>query len=368
MNSLQIDKSPQQTRVVVAMSGGVDSSTAAALLKAQGYEVIGVTLQLYDQNEKQSGGCCAGQDILDARRVADELNIPYYVLDYEQKFQETVIQDFVSSYENGQTPNPCVRCNQTVKFSDLLSTSREIGADVLVTGHYARAKQSPSLGLYRAVDSSRDQSYFLFTLTRDQLKRVRFPLGKMRKIETRALAAQLGVTTAHKAESQDICFVSTGSYADVVKRLRPNAAQPGPIVHIDGRTLGRHPGLLHYTIGQRRRLGIDDHNGPLYVIRLDKKENRVIVGPLSALYRDRLFLSGMNWLDETSTETLDQIEIQFRSRQIPIPATLTRYADNGAMVVLKTPQYAGIAPGQACVVYRGERLLGGGWISDQPSL
>ncbi|MDP3524885.1 MAG: tRNA 2-thiouridine(34) synthase MnmA, partial [Hoeflea sp.] len=290
MNSLDFNKDPRDTRVVVAMSGGVDSSVVAGLLARQGYDVLGVTLQLYDHGAAvhRAGSCCAGQDIDDARRVCETLGIPHYVLDYEQRFREAVINPFAESYVLGETPIPCVACNQTVKFADLLATARDLGADALATGHYIRSRANPSpdnpgrRALFRPVDAERDQSYFLFATTQDQLDYLRFPLGDLPKARTRELAEEMGLGVAKKADSQDICFVPMGKYAHVIEKLRPNSALAGEIVHIDGRVLGEHAGIVHYTIGQRRGIGVATGD-PLYVVHLDARSRRVIVGPREAL-------------------------------------------------------------------------------------
>ncbi|HYD29577.1 MAG TPA: tRNA 2-thiouridine(34) synthase MnmA [Azospirillaceae bacterium] len=369
MNALDFDKAPQDTRVVVAMSGGVDSSVTAALLAEQGYEVIGITLQLYDHGVAiaRKGACCAGQDIYDARQVADRIGIPHYVLDYEGRFSESVINDFADSYLRGETPIPCVRCNQHVKFRDLLNTARDLGADALATGHYVRRFAGPhGAELHRAIDPGRDQSYFLFATTAGQLDFLRFPLGGLTKPETRGLAERFGLAVADKPDSQDICFVPEGSYAELVKKLRPGSVEPGEIVHVDGRVLGRHPGVIHFTIGQRKGLGIGGRKGeteePLYVVRVEPGQRRVVVGPRSALARDRVLVREVNWLGgAVSPGQGVRAEVKLRSAQPAAPASLFLDGGDGAEVVLDLPQH-GIAPGQACVFYRGDRVLGGGWI------
>jgi len=370
MNSLGISKPAGETRVVVAMSGGVDSSVTAALLHAQGYEVVGITLQLYDHGMAlaKKGACCAGQDIYDARQVAERLDIPHYVLDYESRFRDSVMEDFADSYLRGETPIPCVNCNQTVKFRDLLATARDLGADCLATGHYVQRKAGPAgAELHRAVDPRRDQSYFLFTTTRAQLDFLRFPLGGMEKDAVRAEAERFGLVVADKPDSQDICFVPQGSYAAVVEKLRPGAADPGDIVHLDGRIMGRHQGIIHYTIGQRRGLGVGGESDPLFVVRLEPENQRVIVGPKAALARDRVILRGLNWLpDEALAPAGRRVEVKLRSASAAAAATLYPRAGlggegGGAEVVLDDPQF-GISPGQAAVCYEGERVLGGGWI------
>ncbi len=364
MNTLSIDKPPRETRVVVAMSGGVDSSVTAAMLTEQGYEVIGVTLQLYDHGAavSRSGSCCAGQDIHDARRVADRLGIPHYVLDYETRFREQVIDTFADSYLAGETPIPCVRCNQTVKFTDLLGTARDLGADALITGHYVRWGFGPGgPELYRGADPARDQSYFLFATTPEQLAMLRFPLGGLDKNETRALARRFALPVAAKADSQDICFVPDGRYADIIEKLRPGAQRPGDIVDLDGNTLGRHDGVGHFTVGQRRGLGIASDR-PCYVVRLEPEHARVVVGPAEALLRDRLSVSQVNWLGDRPLPAAGaRLRVKIRSTHAPVPATV--YADEGSQadVIFEQPQ-AGVAPGQACVFYDDDRLLGGGWI------
>ncbi len=370
MNSLGISKRPQDTRVVVAMSGGVDSSVTAAVLREEGYDVVGITLQLYDHGMavQKPGACCAGQDIYDARQVADRIGIPHYVLDYEGRFSQDVIDDFADSYLRGETPIPCVRCNQRVKFRDLLNTARDLGADALATGHYVRRVQRGDGGaeLHRAIDPGRDQSYFLFATTQEQLDFLRFPLGGLTKPETRALAEQHGLEVAAKPDSQDICFVPNGSYAEVVAKLRPGAVEPGEIVHVDGRVLGRHRGVVHYTVGQRKGLGIGGIKGeeePLFVVRLEPAQRRVVVGPRRDLARAVVSVREVNWLGPALAPGEGmEVEVKLRSAQPPAPATWRLAGDGTARVELHEPQY-GVAPGQACVVYQGDRVLGGGWIA-----
>ena len=375
MNTLDFDKKPEDTRIVVAMSGGVDSSVVAGVLKREGYDVLGITLQLYDHGAAvhRAGSCCAGQDIDDARRVCETLGIPHYVLDYEARFRETVINPFAESYVAGETPIPCVACNQTVKFADLLATARELGADALATGHYIRSRPNPAPGLpsrrslYRPIDSDRDQSYFLFATTQEQIDYLRFPLGHLSKAETRALAEDMGLVVAKKADSQDICFVPQGKYADIVAKLKPNAALAGDIVHLDGRVLGRHDGILHYTIGQRRGIGIATGD-PLYVVYLDARSRRVIVGPKEALETHRVYLRDVNWLGDGPLGS-DAAEgfacfAKVRSTRPPAPAVL--HADDSGIYVDLSVGEAGVAPGQACVLYSAEgpdaRVYGGGFI------
>jgi tRNA-specific 2-thiouridylase len=362
MNSLGFDKPEAATRIVVAMSGGVDSSVTAALLAEQGYDVVGVTLQLYDHGAAvgRKGACCAGQDIHDARRVADGLGVPHYVLDYQRRFERAVIDDFADAYVAGETPIPCVRCNQRVKFRDLLATARELGADALATGHYVRrvmGAEGPEL--HRAVDPARDQSYFLFATTRDQLDFLRFPLGDMAKDAVRALARRFALPVAAKPDSQDICFVPDGDYAAVVAKLRPEAAAPGDIVHVDGRVLGRHRGIVHYTVGQRRGLNLGGGE-PLYVLRLEPAARRVVVGPRAALGRTSLSVRDVNWLEPAAPM---RATVKLRSTTPPAGATVRPGREPGTAEVLLDEPQQGVAPGQACVFYDGARVLGGGWIA-----
>lgn len=371
MNGLDIDKPVAETRVVVAMSGGVDSSVTAALMTEAGYEVIGVTLQLYDHGAavNRKGACCAGQDIYDARAVAARLDIPHYVLDYESRFREAVIDDFADSYLRGETPIPCVRCNQTVKFRDLLATAKDLGADALATGHYVRRESTPDgPALLRAVDAGRDQSYFLFATTRDQLDFLRFPLGGMEKAETREHAERFDLPVAAKPDSQDICFVPEGNYARIVEKLRPEAHDPGDIVDLNGVVLGRHEGIINFTIGQRRGLGLGgrpEGEEALYVVRLNPEARQVVVGPRSALGTGRIQVGSLNWLGAAKLPA-EGIEctVKLRSTMEPVGARLFADDGDGTSVVLDELQF-GISPGQACVVYDGDRVLGGGWILRQ---
>ena len=355
-------------RVVVAMSGGVDSSVAAALVKSAGYDTIGITLQLYDHGEavKRKGACCAGQDIHDARNVAASLNIPHYVLDYESLFRESVIDNFADTYLSGHTPIPCVRCNETVKFRDLLTTAKDLGAEALVTGHYIETSfNDGQWQMRRPVDEKRDQSYFLFSTTPEQLSFLRFPLAYLTKNEIREFAAKLALPVADKPDSQDICFVPNGDYATVIERLRPDCSLPGEIVDMDGNILGQHQGVLHYTVGQRRGLGVAIGE-PLYVVRIDADKRQVIVGPKDALARRTIMLDEVNWLGgEMLSDPID-VKVKIRSTGSPVRANLTLLQGQRAEVSLDIPE-EGVSPGQACVFYGADegpaaRVLGGGWI------
>ena len=372
LNSLGFAKPESDTRVVVAMSGGVDSSVVAAMLSREGYDVVGVTLQLYDHGAAlaKKGACCAGADIHDARRVAEDLGFPHYVLDYENIFKDAVIDEFADAYLAGSTPVPCIRCNERVKFQDLLATAKDLGADCMATGHYIQRKTGENgPELHRAADYERDQSYFLFSTTPAQLDYLRFPLGHLEsKAETRALAAEFGLAVADKPDSQDICFVPDGSYADVIEKLRPGAAEPGDIVDQAGKVLGRHKGVLRYTIGQRRGLGIGGGD-PLYVIKLDADKRQVVVGPPEALKTREVKLKEINWLGDAAISDAPaqghEILVKVRSTRPPIPARLFPSGDGTARVELLEAE-AGVSPGQACVFYapEGSRVLGGGWIFD----
>jgi tRNA-specific 2-thiouridylase len=369
LNSLDINKAPSDTRVVVAMSGGVDSSVTAALLKEQGYDVVGITLQLYDHGTAigKKGACCAGQDIRDAREVADRLGIPHYVLDYESRFRSEVMDSFADSYMRGETPVPCIACNRTVKFRDLLKTARELGAEALATGHYVRrvvGEAGPEL--HRGSDPTRDQSYFLFGTTAAQLDLLRFPLGHLSKSETRALAERFDLAVADKPDSQDICFVPNGDYRSVVQKLRPEASEPGEIVDMAGQVLGRHDGIIGFTVGQRRGLALGERNGtdnePLYVVKLTPESRRVVVGPRSALGRSKIALYDVNWLGPDLSGPLP-VQVRVRSSQALRPAEVS--CDGAALTVRFSEPEIGVSPGQACVIYdstTGSRVLGGGFI------
>ena len=373
LNSLDLEARPQDTRVVVAMSGGVDSSVTAALLKAEGYDVVGVTLQLYDHGAAmhRKGACCAGQDIYDARAVAERIGVPHYVLDYEKRFKEAVIDRFAASYIAGETPVPCVDCNMSIKFHDLLDTARELGAKVLATGHYVASRALPNgqRALYRARDEERDQSYFLFGTTRQQLQLLRFPLGEMTKPEARQLAHQFGLAVADKHDSQDICFVPSGRYSDVIERLKPGAAEPGDIVDLEGRVLGRHPGIIHFTVGQRKGLGVATGE-PLFVIRLDSATRRVVVGPRQALQTRRIALRDVNWIGEGELAPAladDKLDVFVKVRSTRPPAAAWLRASRGGYEVELIDGEHGVSPGQACVFYDAPdgqaRVLGGGFIA-----
>jgi len=357
---------PSDHRVVVAMSGGVDSSVTAVILHRAGYDVVGVTLQLYDHGAaiKKKGACCAGQDIYDAKRIAELSGFPHYVLDYENRFKEAVIEEFADTYLAGATPIPCVRCNQTVKFADLLETSRQLGAVCMATGHYIqRIEGTEGVQLHRAVDHGKDQSYFLFATTKEQLDFLRFPLGHLAKDETRQLAEAFGLIVADKPDSQDICFVPEGRYVDIVEKLRPGASSPGEIVHVDGRVLGTHEGVIRYTVGQRRGLKVAIGD-PLYVVRLDAENGRVIVGPREALAISQIKLKEINWLGDGPMEDGQRVLVKVRSTRPPVPASLM--VEGGVVSVLFTEGEEGVAPGQACVFYAPDdesRVLGGGWIA-----
>ncbi len=369
LNSLGFAKPPSETRVVVAMSGGVDSSVVAAQLASEGYDVVGVTLQLYDHGAAlaKKGACCAGRDIQDAARVAETMGFPHYVLDYEDTFREAVIDEFADSYLAGATPVPCIRCNERVKFKDLLNTAKDLDADCMATGHYIQRKMGvQGAELHAAADGARDQSYFLFSTTGEQLDYLRFPLGHLTsKAETRALASKYGLTVADKPDSQDICFVPNGNYAAVIEKLRPGAAEPGDIVDPQGNVLGSHRGVINYTIGQRRGLGIGGLTDPLYVVKLDVNARHVVVGPKEMLATRRVPLREINWLGDDGflAGGERQIAVKVRSTKPPIDAILRPISDTEAEVELLVAE-EGVSPGQACVFYDPDstRVLGGGWI------
>ena len=357
LRPFDLERDPAAARIVVAMSGGVDSSVVAALAAETGAEVIGVTLQLYDHGEavKRSGSCCAGQDISDAKSVCDRLAIPHYVLDYESRFRTGVIDRFADDYARGRTPVPCSLCNQGVKFTDLIEFARELGADCLATGHYVRRHLADygRVELWRGADPARDQSYFLYGTTPDQLDFLRFPLGHLPKSQVRELATRFGLAVAAKPDSQDICFVPDGDYAGLVKRLRPETAAPGEIVDLAGRVLGTHPGVVHFTVGQRRGIELGGQKEPLYVVRIEPETRRLVVGPRAALAVGEARIEGLNWLGEDQRE----VGVKVRSLSVPVPARI-----EGDRIVFARPEY-GVSPGQAAVFYEGERVLGGGWIA-----
>ncbi|WP_415402716.1 tRNA 2-thiouridine(34) synthase MnmA [Tateyamaria sp. SN3-11] len=369
LNSLGFAKAPADTRVVVAMSGGVDSSVVAAELKSQGYDVVGVTLQLYDHGAAlaKKGACCAGRDIHDARRVAEDMGFPHYVLDYENVFRDAVIDEFADSYLGGATPVPCIRCNERVKFKDLLETAKDLEADCMATGHYIQRKMG-DVGpeLHSAADANRDQSYFLFSTTPDQLDYLRFPLGHLpSKDDTRALAAKYGLSVADKPDSQDICFVPNGDYAAVIRKLRPEAAAPGDIVDTRGRVLAHHDGVINYTIGQRRGLGIGGLADPLYVVKLDADARQVIVGPKEMLATRTVPVREVNWLGDAPFDSQKEwhVAVKVRSTRPPTDAVIRPISPTEATVELVAAE-AGVSPGQACVFYDRDssRIYGGGWI------
>lgn len=358
------NKPISDTKIVVAMSGGVDSSVAAVMLHEEGYQVVGVTLQLYDMGVdlEKKGACCAGQDIYDAKNVADKHGFPHYVLNYENVFKQEVIEDFADSYLRGETPIPCVKCNQSVKFRDLLKVAKDLNAEALVTGHYIQRKDGDSCAeLHKAVDENKDQSYFLFATTQEQLDYIHFPLGGMKKEDTRKLAEKFKLEVADKPDSQDICFVPNGSYASVIEKLRPEAWEKGEIIHVDGQKLAEHNGIINYTIGQRKGLGIGWHE-PLYVVKIDAKNNIVTVGSESDLGSHEFTIKDVNWLGLTEIpEGGIELTVKTRSTQKDRGAIVYGVGNGRARVKLLSPEKA-ITPGQACVMYDGSRVLGGGWI------
>ena len=352
----------KKKRAIVAMSGGVDSSVVSAMLHEQGYDVVGITLQLYDHGQavQKTKACCAGQDINDAKNVADKIGFPHYTLDYESQFKQSVIDDFADSYVRGETPIPCIRCNQTVKFRDLMQVARDLDGDFLATGHYVqRICDANRVSMHRGVDLAKDQSYFLFSTTKEQLDFLRFPLGHLSKNETRALAIKYDLSVADKPDSQDICFVPQGNYADLIKKLRPESVQAGNIVHVDGRILGQHYGIIHFTVGQRRGLNIGGGE-VVYVISLHPETKTVLVGSKEDLAQYNINLTHVNWLGDDTIDTM-MVQAKCRYGQALAPATVQLHTGNRAIVTFHEPQYA-VARGQACVFYDGSRVLGGGWI------
>ena len=379
IEEMDLEGNPSKHRIVVAMSGGVDSSVTAALLVEAGFDVVGLTMQLYDHGKtvQKTGACCAGSDINDARLVSSKLGIPHYVLNYESIFQDQVMNDFVDSYIRGETPIPCVRCNQTVKFTDMFDRAKKLGASAMATGHYIRRKnRSGNPSLYTGIDPSKDQSYFLFATTKKQLDFVRFPLGSLTKDETRAVAKRYELNVADKPDSQDICFVPEGKYADVVRKLRPGSIDAGNIIDVDGNILGKHNGIIDFTIGQRKgigiggRKGVDDNNSILYVIALDTEKNNVIVGPKEFLSCNKIKISDCNWLIDIKHETKFRVLVKLRNSSQPVIGTIKVNSDtSNAHLLFDTPQF-GVSTGQAAVFYNfieSSHVLGGGWITKAPN-
>jgi tRNA-specific 2-thiouridylase len=367
-NSIGIAKDPKDTLVIVAMSGGVDSSTVAAMMKKEGYNIIGITLKLYNDSKEKTNSkqCCAGQDIMDAKRVADKLKIKHKILYYQNRFKEGVIDSFIDSYLNGETPIPCVQCNQTVKFTDLLQEAKSLNADALVTGHYVKSiTEDKNTEMYRGVDSNRDQSYFLFNTTKEQLNFLRFPLGNLLKDETRRIARELDLNVADKPDSQDICFVPSGDYASVIEKFRPNSSNQGNIKNIEGKVIGVHEGIINYTIGQRKGIKISDKN-PFYVIKILAETNEIIVGKKENLIKTKIDLKDLNIITNDKRDFEKELFVKVRSTGKLIKATID-IKDNTAHVDLLEEEQ-GIAPGQACVFYSknniGYKVLGGGWIKN----
>ena len=380
IEDMDLKGNPSEHRVVVAMSGGVDSSVTAALLVEAGFDVVGLTMQLYDHGQalQKKGACCAGSDINDARLVSSKLQIPHYVLNYENLFQDQVMEDFADSYLRGETPIPCIRCNQTVKFTDMFNRAKKLGASAMATGHYIRRKKDTGIpGLYKAIDLSKDQSYFLFATTKKQLDFLRFPLGSLTKEETRSVAKKFNLNVADKPDSQDICFVPDGKYADIVRKLRPGSIDIGDIVDVEGKILGQHNGIIDYTIGQRKgigiggRKGVDDKDKLLYVIALDIQKNQVIVGSKNYLACKQIQITECNWIIKQPKKTEFKILVKLRNTSNPVKGKIKVDFKTGVSeLYFDDPQY-GVSTGQAAVFYNieeHENVLGGGWISKAPNM